>query len=149
MDWPRRQEKGTVGAAAARYGGAVQNFRNLQVWQRAQRLAARVHLVSESVPAGQASWRNQMRRSSQSIAANIAEGAVRDSARQFAHFLSIAIASASETENHLDFAWRIGALSFDQAGPLLDEVVQVRRMLTTLRKRVMDDQGPVRRLTDS
>lgn len=122
----------------------MQNFRNLVVWQRAQGLAARVHLVTEQVQAGQASWRSQMRRSSQSIAANIAEGAVRDTARQFAHFLSIAIASASETENHLDFAWRIGALSFDQVGPLLDEVVQVRRMLTSLRKRVLDDQGPAR-----
>lgn len=122
----------------------MQNFRNLVVWQRAQGLAARVHLVTEQVQVGQASWRSQVRRSSQSIAANIAEGAVRDTARQFAHFLSIAIASASETENHLDFAWRIGALSFDQVGPLLDEVVQVRRMLISLRKRVLYDQGPAR-----
>jgi len=119
----------------------MQNFRKLVVWQRAQALAARVHAVTESVPAGQASWRNQVRRSSQSIAANVAEGAVRDTARQFAHFLSIAIASASEAENHLDFAWRIGALSSEQTGPLLDEIVQVRRMLTTLRKRVLDEQG--------
>ena len=139
MDWARPQEKGTVGAAAARYGGAMQNFRNLQVWQRAQRLAARVHVVTDSAAGGgNGAWKGQLRRSVQSIGANVAEGAMRDSPKQFAHFLEIALGSASETESHLDFATRIGALDADSALQLLDEVGQLQRMIVVLRKRVLE-----------
>lgn len=139
MDWSRPQEKGTVGAAAARYGGAVQNFRNLQVWQRAQNLAARVHVVTDSAAGGgNGAWKGQLRRSAQSIGANVAEGAMRDSPKQFAHFLEIALGSASETESHLDFATRIGALDTDSALQLLDEIAQLQRMIVVLRKRVLE-----------
>jgi four helix bundle protein len=117
----------------------MQNFRNLVVWQRAQTLAARVHLVTERTPGGASgAWRTQLRRSAQSIGANIAEGTMRGTAKQFAHFLEIALGSASETESHLDFAARIGALTPEDALQFLDEIGQLQRMLVTLRKRVME-----------
>jgi len=125
-------------------GWGMQNFRNLRVWQRAQDLAALVHLVTEQAPNGAGgAWRSQLRRSAQSIGANVAEGAMRGTSRQFAHFLEIALGSASETESHLDLAVRIGAIPPDDALPLLDEVSQLQRMLVTLRKRVLQaDQRP-------
>ncbi|AMW04647.1 four helix bundle protein [Gemmatimonas phototrophica] len=119
----------------------MQDFRKLVVWQRAQALAARVHRLTTSPKGGaHGAWRNQLQRSVQSIAANVAEGAVRSTPRQFGHFLTIALGSTSETESHLDFAWRIGALSSDDVMPLLDEAAQIRRMLTALRKRVLETQ---------
>jgi four helix bundle protein len=117
----------------------MQNFRRLIVWQRAQGLAARVHSVTEKAASGtNGPWRSQLRRSVQSIGANVSEGAMRDSPKQFAHFLEIALGSASETESHLDFAARIGALPPEAILPLLDEVCQLQRMLSVLRKRVLE-----------
>ena len=120
----------------------MQNFRNLLVWQRAQDLAAKVHVLTEQAAIGaNKAWRGQVRRSAQSIGANVAEGAMRGSPKQFAHFLEIALGSASETESHLDFATRIGALHPEDALPLLDEIGQLQRMLSALRKRVLEDVG--------
>ena len=117
----------------------MQNFRNLHVWQRAQSLAARVHLLTEpSSKSANGAWRSQLRRSVQSIGANVAEGAMRDSPKQFAHFLEIALGSAAETESHLDFAVRVGALAAADALPLLDEVGHLQRMLVVLRRRVLE-----------
>ena len=117
----------------------MQDYRKLHVWQRAQDFAARIHRLTMGLAGdGNGAWRSQLRRSSGSIAANIAEGAERGTARQFAHFLEIAIGSASEAENHLDFAVRIDLLSFADAAPLIDEASQIRRMLVTLRQRVLE-----------
>jgi four helix bundle protein len=117
----------------------MQNFRNLRVWQRAQELAARVHRITDQAESsGNGTWRSQLRRSSQSIGANIAEGAMRDSAKQFAHYLTIALGSASETESHIDLGLRIGALGTEDALELIDEISQIQRMLSVLRQRVRD-----------
>lgn len=117
----------------------MQNFRKLVVWQRAQALAARVHRATDQAESSiNGTWRSQLRRSSQSIGANIAEGAMRDSAKQFAHYLTIALGSASETESHLDLGARIGALRAEDARQLIDEISQIQRMLSVLRRRVRD-----------
>ena len=146
MDWARPQEKGTVGAAAARYGGAMQNFRDLRVWEQAQCLATRVHGATKSLTGTDgAGLRSQLRRSSTSIGANIAEGATSGSGRQFARYLQMAIASAAETESHLDFSERVGLLPRGTVLELIDETVKLRRQIVALRKRVVaasDTQNP-------
>jgi four helix bundle protein len=115
----------------------MQDFRQLRVWQRSEDFAARVHDVTSDPGASVIGpWRGQLRRASSSIGANIAEGAMRDSPKQFAHFLSIAIASASESESHVDLAWRIRAIPDDVASSLLGEIVNISRMLVSLRQRV-------------
>ena len=116
----------------------MQDYRKLHVWQRAQALAARVHKQTEvNASRGNTAWRSQVRRSAQSIGANIAEGALRDTPRQFAHFLEIAMGSASETESHLDFALRVGVLDSSEALLLLSEANQLQRMIAGLRRQVL------------
>ena len=53
---------------------------------------------------------SQIRRAAVSIPANIAEGAARDSPKEFAHFLSNAQGSASELETELLIAHRLDYL---------------------------------------
>jgi four helix bundle protein len=50
----------------------------------------------------------QMRRSVVSIPSNIAEGAARNTKKEFAHYLHIAQASLSELDTHLEVAERLG-----------------------------------------
>jgi len=116
----------------------MQDFKKLLVWQRAQAFAAIVYGATRMLRGRDVvSLRSQLRRASQSIAANIAEGANTAGPRDFARYLQIAIGSASETESHLDLARRTGVLDDAVAMPLIDEVVEIRKMLIVLRRRVL------------
>ena len=75
---------------------------------------------------------SQIRRSSSSIGANIAEGCDRGSDQDFARHLQIAMGSASELESHLVLASGLGFLKSDQHRRLETEVQGIKRMLAKL-----------------
>ncbi len=79
----------------------------------------------------------QLLRAAASVPANIAEGAGQESGAQFARFLTIAIASANEVENHLSMATGLGLLTDSTGASLISELQTIRRMTYTLRKRVL------------
>lgn len=72
-----------------------------------------------------------------SIPAPIAEGAGRSSRKDFARFISMAIASASEVEHHLMHADDLGVLDRVAAMQLIERVVEIRRMLFGLRRALL------------
>ena len=71
-----------------------------------------------------------------SIPANIVEGRRQESERQFARFLKIAFNSAVELEYHLEVARDIDVLSVADAQVLLDQLIEVRRMLHGLLRKL-------------
>ena len=75
----------------------------------------------------------QLRRSAASVSANIAEGHGQESAAQFARFLSIAIASALESESHIIELGMLCLLPADTVAHLLGEFRIVRAMCIRLR----------------
>ena len=80
----------------------MKDFRDLQVWQKAHQLTLTVYRLTASFP--QTEWyglTTQLRRSSASVAANLAEGCGRNGDAELARFCSIAMGSASELEYHL------------------------------------------------
>ncbi|MGH7694953.1 MAG: four helix bundle protein [Gemmatimonadaceae bacterium] len=120
----------------------MQNPRNLIVWQKSHRLAVAIYrLCRRLARADRSGLASQVRRSAQSIRANITEGCCRSSNADFARFLQIAIASAAELEDHLEFARDVDLLAPNEASPLLNQTVEVRRMLYALLKRVQDERG--------
>ena len=79
--------------------GPVQSFEDLEVFQKAYRIALEVHRASLTFPRiEQRVLGDQVRRASKSICANIAEGfgKQRNSKLEFKRFLRIAIGSADE-----------------------------------------------------
>jgi four helix bundle protein len=122
----------------------MQNFRQLSVWRLAHALALNVHRLSTKIPRQHNSGLiSQLRRAALSVPANIAEGTSRESNRDFAKFLQIAIASASELEYHLQFSGDANLIPRAEFEARIAEVVQVRRMLIGLLKRVRSSDGPV------
>ena len=120
----------------------MQNPRKLVVWQKAQVLAVNVYHVCKRLSrVDRSGLASQVRRAAQSIRANITEGCSRSSNRDFARFLQFAIASASELEDHLEFARDVGLLPPNDAAPLLGQAIEVRRMLYALLKRVQNEGG--------
>ncbi|HEU4595972.1 MAG TPA: four helix bundle protein [Pyrinomonadaceae bacterium] len=84
----------------------------LDVWTRAVDFVVLVYKLTESFPKEEKfGLTSQIRRAAVSVPANIAEGAARDSSKEFAHFLSNAQGSASELATELLIAFRLGLLS--------------------------------------
>ena len=120
----------------------MQNHRNLVVWQKAHALSVSVYNLTRRVRRiDRSGLASQLRRAAQSIPANIAEGCSRSTNRELASYLQIAIASASELDDHLLFARDANLLTPDDATQLSDRTVEVRRMLYGLLRKVQDEGG--------
>ena len=75
-----------------------------------------------------------------SIPANIVEGRRQESEKEFSRFLRIAINSGCELEYHLIVARDIGVMSESDAASLLREVIEVRRLIHGLLRKISDSQ---------
>ena len=103
------------------------SFEELEVWQRSSRLAIQVYdTTREGFDYG---LRNQMTRSAVSIASNIAEGAERNSKREFCRFLYIARGSAAELRTQVYIAYRIGLIGQERKEALVNELIEISKML--------------------
>ena len=93
----------------------MRNFVDLIVWQKAHELTLGVYEQSKVFPKAEMfGITSQLRRSSSSIAANMAEGCGRDGNKESIHFLQIARGSASETHYHLMLARDLGYIGYIQ-----------------------------------
>jgi four helix bundle protein len=80
-------------------------FEKLTVWQLAKNLAKQIYTLTKVFPTEEKyGLIQQMKRSATSICANIAEGSTRSSAKDQAHFTTIAYGSLIELLNHLIIA---------------------------------------------
>jgi len=78
--------------------------------------------------------RDQIRRSSISIMANIAEGFGRHSNKEFANFLNIAHGSLVETKSHLYIALDLNYINEELFSQLYLELDEIARMSFSLQK---------------
>jgi len=89
--------------------GYNKSYEDLVVWQKSIDLAENVYSITKKFPNGELyGLTSQLQRSAISIASNIAEGCVRNSAKDFLRFISIAIGSAAELKTQFIIANRIG-----------------------------------------
>jgi four helix bundle protein len=110
-------------------------FSKLRVWRKAHALALNVHHVATGIrKSDHASLRNQMIRASMSVPTNIVEGRGQRSDREFCRFLRYSVQSSSELEYHITIARDLHAISVSDSKSLLDQVIEVRRMLYGLIK---------------
>lgn len=107
-----------------------ESFEKLEVWQRAFEVAVKVHLLLRDCR--DLGFRQQITDSADSISANIAEGAERNTKPEFRQFLGYAKGSAGETRSRLYIARRLGYVTEADADTLLDELRRVSRMLNGL-----------------
>ncbi len=113
---------------------SLHNFEELEVWKRSSRLAVSILELTDSIRLF--ALRDQMARACISIPSNIAEGAERESNREFRRFLAIAKGSAGELRTQLYLAQRAGYLEHGVVAPLLSECREVSSMLEGLRKSI-------------
>ena len=94
-------------------GGKIQSHRELEVYQRAFDAAMRIFDLSKRFPRVEMySLTDQMRRSSRSVCANLAEAwRKRRYAAAFISKLSDSEGEAAETQVHIEFAVKCGYLT--------------------------------------
>ena len=105
----------------------------LEVWSLAMDFVVEVYRSTESFPKEEKfGLTSQIRRAAVSVPANIAEGAARQSNKEFINFLSYAQGSASELETELTIAFRLGYLT--QSGYVESPAAlgKIGRMITGL-----------------
>ena len=115
----------------------MQDFRNIQAWQKAHELTLSVYKVTKSFPKEEMyGLTSQIRRAASSIPMNIAEGCGRDSQAELARFLDIASGSASELDYQLQLVTDLGLVDQKTYEELYETLDHIRKMLTSLTKSV-------------
>lgn len=118
----------------------LKSFKDLKVWERSHHLTLAVYRETRTFPRDEMyGLTSQIRRSSSSIPANIAEGCGRSGDVEFARFLQYAMGSASELEYHLLLAHDLGLLHAENYDRLLRDVTEVKRMLTSFIQKLKAD----------
>lgn len=118
----------------------MQDFKKLKVWERSHNLALRVYAATSHFPKAELyGLTSQIRRSSVSIPANIAEGSGRNSAPDFSRFVFIAFGSASELEYYLMLSHDLKPLSKSDYDQLANDVTDIKRMLSAFVKKLKTD----------
>ena len=117
----------------------IKSFKDLLVWQQAMDLAVLCYRISRKFPKEDLfGLTSQLRRSSASIAANIAEGHGRESPGSFVQFLRIAQGSLKETETHVILAGRLELGQREDLKLALSSCDEIGKMIRSLIRAIQE-----------
>lgn len=117
---------------------AIQRFEDVIAWQKARQLTRDLYMASGTARFERDfGLRDQIRRASVSIMANIAEGFERKGTGEFAHFLMIAKASCAEVRSHLYVALDVGYVDSTQFDDLSRQASEIGRILAGLHSSIV------------
>lgn len=107
--------------------------KKLDLWRAAMELAVTIYQVTDLFPREERyGLTDQIRRASSSVPSNLAEGAGRQTRKEFINYLHIAQGSLSELDTHLELARRLGYLGQDSWTALDGKVERIDKMLSGL-----------------
>jgi len=107
----------------------MHRFKDLEIWKKSRLFCSEIYTITSKFPeAEKFGLTNQLRRASVSIPSNIAEGSSRNSNKDFARFLQIAIGSAYEIETQLLIASDLKFLNQQELISLLKSLDSIIKM---------------------
>lgn len=116
----------------------MHKIEDLKIWQKSIELSKLVYKLIEQLPSDERyGLTNQIKRSVISIPSNIAEGAGRNSNKEFKHFLSIANGSAYELQTQLILTSELGLISIDKMRPINNLLNEILKMSYSLQKSII------------
>ena len=111
------------------------DFKKLDVWQLAHKVACEVYRVTATFPRAEGyGLTAQLRRSAASVAANIAEGCGRRGDVEFSRFVRISLGPATELEYHLLLSRDVGLMTPSAHESLSVQVLRMQGMLAGLNR---------------
>jgi len=91
----------------------IKSFRDMDVWKKSHELSIRIFKLTANLPRSEDyALTSQIRKSSNSVSANIAEAFGRRTSKDKIYFYTVSRGSAYETQNHLLYG--AGVEYFDQ-----------------------------------
>ncbi len=108
-------------------------FEEIQAWQKAHEVTLSVYRITTNGDfAKDFGLKDQIRRASVSIMANIAEGHGRKSNSEFANFLNVSRGSVAEVQSHLYVALGLAYVSQQDFDELYGQLTEISRMTLSL-----------------
>lgn len=125
----------------------MRDFRKITARQKADDLAVGIYQQTRSYPREELYvLTSQMRRAAYSVPSNIAEGASRNSKKDYLHFLYMARGSLSEVGYFVHLSKRLGYLDIDPHTHLSEQADEASRILAGLINSVESEVGPLKRV---
>ncbi|HEY5824999.1 MAG TPA: four helix bundle protein [Cyclobacteriaceae bacterium] len=113
----------------------MNNYKELKIWQKSVDLAVSIYDVTKNFPREELyGLTSQLRRCAVSIPSNIAEGAGRNTKKDFNNFLGISNGSSCELETQLIIAQRINFIDINTMESVQQEIVEIQKMNWSLKK---------------
>lgn len=107
----------------------MHNLKELKIWNKAIELATEVYAVTANFPMEEKfGLTSQIRRSAVSVPSNIAEGAGRNSNKEFCQFLGISNGSSYELQTQLIISNNLQLITAGDVEPLLNKINEVQKM---------------------
>ncbi len=112
----------------------MHRYKELEVWRKAMDLAELIYSETNKFPEEEKfGLISQMRRCSVSIASNIAEGAGRNSNKEFNQFLGIAQGSTFELETQVLLSKRLKFLTEESEKVIIVQINMIANMIFKLK----------------
>jgi four helix bundle protein len=106
----------------------IKTHKDLEVWQKAIDLVEKTYCITKTFPHDELyGLTSQIRRAAVSIPSNIAEGAARQTNKEYIQYLYVALGSLSELETQFIVAKRTGTLHDDNG--VFPDIEHLRRKL--------------------
>lgn len=107
--------------------------KNLEAWKQSMDLVVEVYKTTKEFPHHEIyGIANQVRRAAVSVPSNIAEGAARQTKKEFANFLHVAQGSLSELDTQIEIASRLGYIDVGSRKSLEDRMQPIDKMIAGL-----------------
>lgn len=108
----------------------MHNYKELKIWQKSIDLVENVFQHIVKFPNSEKyGLIDQIKRSAISVPSNIAEGAGRNSSKEFRRFLSISKGSLNELNTQLIISNRLNFIDKDELYKLEEDITEIQKMI--------------------
>lgn len=119
------------------------SFTEMSVWKKSHSLSLEVFNLSIGLPRSEDyGLTSQLRRSSNSVSGNIAEGFGRRTKKDKANFYIVARGSSYETQSHLMYASKVGYIKEDDISQLINEYDELNFELNKIINSLLSQPQP-------
>ena len=117
----------------------MHNLKELKIWHKAMEVVAEVYRLTTNFPKEEKyGLTSQIRRAAVSIPSNKAEGAGRNSNKEFVHFLGISNGSSYELQTQLMLCKNFNLID-SQIDSILEQIDQIQKMNYSLQLKLSQD----------
>lgn len=117
----------------------MHNLKELKIWHKAIDLSTEVYRLTADFPKEERyGLISQIRRAVVSVPSNIAEGAGRNSDKEFIHFLGISNGSAYELQTQLIISRKLELIDA-RVEQVLEQIDQIQKMIYSLQNKLKSD----------